>query len=359
MEFMEVMEAQFMGVSVYQVGLAFGAVLAGYVARAVVTAFFRRAKRLAEKTDNVLDDILLNSADRPAALAMLVAGVWLGLNILPLPTEPLDFPRLVNALGRGFSVILVIWFCLRFIDQVAAQWEKKGGEKQQNLNRQATPIIRKAAKVFLVLLGGAMFLQNLGYSVGSLLAGLGLGGMAIALASKDTLANLFGAMVVFLDRPFEVGDWIQMGDIEGTVEEVNLRTTRVRTFQDSQITMPNANLTTSFINNWSRMGRRRIRFTLGLVYGTSPEKLQGALASIRQLVADDPELHPEGKVVFLDELGPYSMNVLIQCFTKATAYPEHAAVKERLLFAIMAQLSQQGVQLALPTSAVVLNQGRS
>jgi MscS family membrane protein len=356
---MEVMEAQFMGVSVYQVGLAFGAVLAGYLARAAVAAFFRRARRLAEKTDNVLDDIVLNSADRPAALAMLVAGVWLGLNILPLPTEPLDFPRLVNALGRGFSVILVIWFCLRFIDQVAAQWEKKGGEKQQNLNRQATPIIRKAAKVFLVLLGGAMFLQNLGYSVGSLLAGLGLGGMAIALASKDTLANLFGAMAVFLDRPFEVGDWIEMGGVEGTVEEVNLRTTRVRTFEQSLITMPNANLTTQAIENWSRMGRRRIRFTLSLVYGTPPEKLQATIDSIRQLLTDNPDLHAEGKLVYLDELGTYSLNILVQCFTTATALPDYEAAKERLLFEVLARCKKQGVDLAFPTSTVVLNQGRS
>ena len=141
-------------------------------------------------------------------------------------------------------------------------------------------------------------LQNLGYSVASLLAGIGNGAAELALAAKDTLANLFGSMVIFVDKPFAIGDWVKVGAIEGTVEEVSLRVTRVRTFERSLITIPNQDLTTKPIENFSRMEKRRVKFEISLTYDTPIEKLEAGIVRIRELIAAEDGLHDTPQYVF-------------------------------------------------------------
>ncbi|MBN1758779.1 MAG: mechanosensitive ion channel family protein [Chitinispirillaceae bacterium] len=131
----------------------------------------------------------------------------------------------------------------------AGLWMERAKRTESKLDDQLIPIVRRSSKVFFFVIGVVLVLQNMGYSVGSLIAGLGIGAVAIAMASKDTVANLFGSLMIFLDKPFHIGDWIEMGSIEGTVEVVGLRTTRIRTFANSLITMPNSMFTTGAINN--------------------------------------------------------------------------------------------------------------
>lgn len=341
-----------LGVEVSALVLAFVAVLAGFVGRQLTRTLLDRLEKVASRTRSSIDNIVIDAVRVPAGWGSLLVGIWLATQLLPLPSQPVDLALFVDALAKGLSILLVVWAGIRLSDRICLRWAEKAQETETRLDDQAVPIIQGTMRVFLVLVGGALFLQNLGYSVGSLLAGLGLGGAAIALASKDTLANLFGAIVIFWDRPFEVGDWIEVGPSEGTVEEVGLRTTRIRTFANSMITLPNSQFTTIAVNNWSRMKKRRIKMTVGLTYDSSPEKMQEAVQGIRDIIRRTEAIHQDFYLVNFDAFGPTSLDIFIYCFTVTTNWAEFLAVKERFLLDVMKMVHGMGLSFAFPTQTV-------
>jgi len=199
-----------------------------------------------------------------------------------------------------------------------------------------------------------MILQNLGYSVTSLIAGVGLGGAALALASKDTVANLFGSLVIFIDRPFQIGDWVEIGPVEGTVEEVGLRVTLIRTFANSLITVPNAQLTTTAINNWSRMRKRRIKLTLGLTYDTTPDKMEAAVEAVREVLRQEERIDQSFFLVNFTDLGAHSVDIFVYCFTITTRWDEHLQIRQDVLLKFMRAIKDLGLQFAFPTQTIHL-----
>ncbi len=343
---------EFVGVTIEQMIYAFLAILAGFTGKWLSTYALAYVARLASKTRTSVDDIFITALAKPLGWGMVLGGIHVALRVLPLPTEPVDVDHFVMALAKGASVVLMIWFGIRLSDGVLGRWAEKATATDSKLDDQVIPILRRTIKVFLILLGLAMFLQNMGYSVGSLLAGLGIGGAAIAFASKDTLANLFGAIVIFLDRPFELGDWVEIGDQEGTVEEVGLRTTRIRTFANSLITMPNANLTTTPINNWSKMQKRRISITIGVTYDTPPDKVEQAVQAIRDLIAGYDDFRQDFWMVHFKGFGPSSQDIMVYCFTTTTVWVEFMAAQERFLLDISRRFQALGVSFAFPTQTV-------
>ena len=199
-----------------------------------------------------------------------------------------------------------------------------------------------------------LVIQNLGYSIGSLLAGLGIGGAALALASKDTVANLFGSIVIFIDRPFQIGDWIEIGSIEGTVEEVGLRTTRIRTFANSLITLPNHTLTTSAIENWSAMQKRRIKLSVGITYGAKPSQISALVEGFRRIIRENDQLRQDFFLVYFRDFGPSALEIFVYCFTKTTVWSEYLEVRQQLLLAFMEEVEAQGLSFAYPTQSIHL-----
>ena len=348
----EFLASEFMGVTVAQMIYAFLAILAGFLGRWVSTFVLAYVARLASKTRTTMDDIFISALAKPLGWAAVLVGIHVAVMVLPLPTEPVDLHHFLLALAKGLFIVLMVWFGMRLTDGIFTRWAEKATATDSKLDDQVIPILRRTLKVFLILLGIAMFLQNMGYSVGSLLAGLGIGGAAIAFASKDTLANLFGAIVIFLDRPFAVGDWVEIGDQEGTVEEVGLRTTRIRTFANSLITMPNANLTTTAINNWSKMQKRRIMMTIGVTYSTPPEKVAQAVQAIRDLIASYDDFRQDFWMVHFKGFGPSSQDILVYCFTTTTVWTEFMAAQERFLLDISRRFQALGVDFAFPTQTV-------
>ncbi|RMG99107.1 MAG: mechanosensitive ion channel family protein [Deltaproteobacteria bacterium] len=185
-----------------------------------------------------------------------------------------------------------------------------------------------------------------------MVAGLGIGGAAFALAAKDTVANLFGAIVIFVDRPFQVGDWVEIGSTEGTVEEIGLRVTQIRTFLNSVITIPNAQLTTTPINNWSRMRKRRIKMTVGVTYGATPEQILEGKAAIERLIASDERFDQSFFLVNFHEFGASSLDYFIYCFTVTTDWKEHMQIREEFLLGIMREFRKIGLEFAFPSQSV-------
>ncbi len=348
------LEQEFLGISLRDYGLTLFFVLLGFIARWVVGLFLNRARKLSENTANRYDDAIISALARPLGWAAVLTGIWAGIRMLPLPVEPFDVERFVNALIKSAYIVLAVWVLMNLTRRLTEVMLERAKKTDTVLDDQFIPIIGNSLRVFFIMIGVATILQEMGYSIASLLAGVGLGGAALALASKDTLANLFGSIVIFVDRPFTVGDWIELDGIEGTVEEVGLRVTRIRTFANSLITMPNSLLTTTAINNWSRMRKRRIKMTVGLTYDTTPDQMQQALESIRSLIREDERLHSDFFLVNFNSFGPYSLDIFIYCFTVTTVWGEFMQVQEDFMLEIMRRLKELGLDFAFPTSTVHL-----
>lgn len=334
--------------------LAFLSIVAGFVVRRVAVTVLVKIGGAARATAFSYDEILLTALRRPLEWAAVLAGIWGAAAILPLPGEMdvINVERFVHAALRSTSIALMIWFGTRLAEGLFVHWEALAEKTESRLDDQIVPIIRSSTKVFLILIGVILVLQNLGYSVTSLIAGLGIGGAALAFASKDTLSNLFGSIVIFLDRPFQIGDWIEMATAEGVVEEVGLRTTRIRTFANSQITLPNALFTTTAINNWSRMAKRRIKMNVGLTYDSTPEQMRQAVTAIEDIIKADERFHHDFYLVRFDNFGPSSLDIFIYCFTRTVSWAEFLTVKQDFLLSIMDAMAQIGVTFAFPTQSL-------
>ncbi len=349
------LQNQLLGVSLIDIILAFSVILAGFFFRKIILLLFGKIIQTAEQSRFRYDGPFLKSLSKPLGWITPMISIYLASRILQLPSEPVDLERFAAALFRASWILLGIWMSLRLYEVVCDIWGDLATRTDTVLDDQVIPILRKSGRVFLILFGMVLFVQNMGYSVGSLVASLGLGGAALALASKDTLANLFGSLVIFFDRPFQMGDWIQVEQFEGTVEDIGLRTIRIRTFADSVITVPNSFFTTSVINNWSRMEKRRIKMTIGLTYDTSAAQMQTALESLKSVILEDQKLHHDFFLVNFTGFGSSSLNILIYCFTVTTAWQEYMEAQEEFLLKIMLTIEELGLEFAFPTQTLHLN----
>ncbi len=349
---------EFFGVTVQQLLFAAVALTLGFVVGRVLE---RVIEGVAKRTpEGALSRAVVSAFVRPAGWMVRVGGIWVALKGMPLETvTATDLDMLVDHLTQGASVAVATWLGVRVVGGVADVLSERAGKTEGTFDDQLVPVFRKSAIAFLVITGVVMIVQNLGYSVASLLAGFGLGGAALAFASKDTVANFFGSIVIFVDRPFQIGDWIEVGDVEGTVETVGIRVTRIRTFSNAQLTVPNATFTTNPINNWSRMKKRRIKMTVGLTYDTSPDKMRQAVEAIRRIIKDDDRLHQDFFLVNFFDFGPSSLDIFCYFFTRTTNWAEHMQVREEFMLRVMEAMRGLGLAFAFPTTTVHLAGGEA
>lgn len=350
-QFFDILKHTVLGITVGQILLSLLFLLAGFVARSVLLAIFRWLRRKAETTRTKVDEILVESLSAPAGAICIVVGMWAAISILPVPEEPVDVARFVEAFFRSTTIVIAIWFALRTNERATRRAHEKAEASDSPL-ADFVPLLRKTIRVFLIVIGGLLIVQELGYSVGSLIAGLGIGGLAVGLAARDTLANFFGSIVIFVDRPFTRGDWIVVGEQEGVVEEIGIRVTRIRTFANSLITIPNAQLTTTAITNWSRMVKRRINVTIGVTYGTRADKVEAAIQRIEQIIREDDRLHHDFFFVKFVDFAAYSLNIQVYCFTKTTTWVPYLTVRQELLLKIMRAFQEMGIEFAFPTQTI-------
>jgi MscS family membrane protein len=197
-------------------------------------------------------------------------------------------------------------------------------------------------------------LQNLHVNVTGLIAGVSIAGAGFAFASQDTLANIFGAVVILLDKPFRVGDWIVAGSEEGVVEEIGFWSTRIRTFAKTQITIPNRQLAGTAINNWSRMPIRRVKMNVGVSYEANAEQMERIVQRIRDVLRSDERIHQDFFLVNFHEFGESSLDIFLYYFTVTTDWAEYMQVRQDMNVAIMREIEEAGLEIAYPTRTVYL-----
>ena len=202
-------------------------------------------------------------------------------------------------------------------------------------------------------MGGTItILSDWGYNIGALLTGLGLGGLAFALAAKDTLANLFGSIMIMIDRPFRMGDWILTPTVEGTVEDIGFRSTKIRTFAQALVSVPNSIVSNEPITNWTRMGKRRITFRLGVKYDTTPEQMRKLVKEIKEMLHLYDEIHPQTIYVYFENFGDSALEIFLYFFTKTTNWMKYLEIKEEVNLRIMKILDEVGVEVAFPSTSL-------
>ncbi len=325
----------------------------GFILRQILNGFLRgKLLALAARTSTKADDLATEALVSPLGLLLPVIGGYLALRIL-LGVHPDWVPRTDQAF-RIATILVVVWTAFKLVDALAVLMGEMADRTDSQLDDQVVPLLRKSFKVFLGVLAFILIAQNLGYSVSGLLAGLGIGGLAVAMAAKDTLANFFGSLMILIDQPFHRGDWVTFPGGDGVVEEIGLRSTRVRTFAKTVVSVPNQALANATVENHSLMPKRRIKFTLGVTYDASVEQIEQLVARIEDYLRGNPDIDQEFMLVKFTEFGPSSLDLFVYCFTASTDWTKHLSVKQEVNLTIMKMIEEMGMSIAFPTQTVHL-----
>lgn len=344
------MHVVWLGLQIWQYIAIFFWLLLGIMLRKIFEFFFENyAKKLVGKTKTQWDDMLVQESEKPISFLFMIGFFWATYTNLMLSVTTnyylstlLDVAFLGSFVWLFYNLINVL---THYLDDLTAKTESK-------LDDQLVPLIRKTLKVFVVVIGLIFIMQNNGINVTSLLAGLGLGGLAIALAAKDTLANFFGSITIFTDQPFQVGDLIKTSNAEGVVEEVGFRSTRLRTLYDSGVSVPNSVLANTEIDNLGLRRRRRLNTTLNLTYDTSPQQMEAFVEGIKAVINANEQINQTNYEVHFNGYGAHSLDVLVYLFFEVREWSKQLQLQHNFLLEVMRLAKEVGVEFAFPTQTL-------
>jgi MscS family membrane protein len=321
--------------------------------RMVVALLQGPVLRLLKRTFTSVDSELVHKSLKPAGALAMVVVWWIGIGWLGLPVTVL---RWYGGLVEVVVILTAALTLYRMVDVFSDIFAKRAEATENRFDDLLVPLIRKSLKILIAAISLALVAETFDRDFTGLLAGLGLGGLAFALAAKDTAGNLFGSVTVLLDRPFQVGDWVKVGDVEGTVEELGFRSTRIRTFYNSKITLPNANLTNASVDNLGDRAYRRWSTRLGIAYATPPETIDAFCEGIRELIRTHPYTRKDYFHVYFNEFGADSLQILLYVFFVTPDWATELRERHRLAVDIMRLAAEMGVEFAFPTQTLFLRQ---
>ncbi len=326
------------------------------IQRLTLTAFRSLAQGIASQTKNKIDDVLLTAAERPVGMLVLVIGILATIHLLNPPADIFPLVELANNLGRVASILIGAWFLWRLIEGLCAYFTAKATETTSSMDDQLVPFVGKTLKIFLVLTAVLMVAQNMGYSISGLLASLGIGGIAIAMAAKDTIANVFGSIMILVDRPFTAGDWIKAAEFEGVVEEIGFRSTKIRTFEKTLVNVPNSSLANMVIDNIDARHVRRIKMRIGLTYDTSANQMDAAIKGIESILKKHPGVDQDYMLVKFDEFADSSLSIFLYYFSASKVWEEYLQVRQEVNMQVMELLEGMELEFAFPTRTLHIEQ---
>ncbi|MCB5161019.1 mechanosensitive ion channel family protein [Marinomonas algarum] len=318
----------------------------------MATRALSRINRQLEKTKTPWDNVLVNAAQKPIGTFIWLAGLSVAAEISGKELDP-DLSSLIKSVREVGVIFILTWFILRCISE-SEKTLTTSSRFPNKIDYTTASAISKLLRASVIITSVLVALQTLGYSISGVLAFGGIGGIAVGFAAKDLLANFFGGLMVYLDRPFAIGDWIRSPDqdIEGVVEHIGWRQTRIRTFQKRPLYVPNSTFSVISVENPSRMSHRRINETIGVRYDDF-RLLPTILADIKKMVADHEDLDTyETYMVNFNQFGPSSLDFFIYVYTKTTDWRTYHNVKQDVLFKAMQIIESHGAEVAFPTHTV-------
>lgn len=304
------------------------------------------------------DHIFVESLRQPLTLLIWVVGITFAADILGKRTDVLVFDAAEPLRSLGVIVALA-WFLFRFIRNMERDILNSAAAEGRSVDTTTVDAVGKLLRVSVAITAALMALQTLGFNISGILAFGGIGGIAVGFAAKDLLANFFGGLMIYLDRPFAVGDWVRSPDrnIEGTVEEIGWRLTVIRTFDKRPLYVPNSTFSSIAVENPSRMSHRRIYETIGIRYDDAG-KMAAIVADVRGMLVTHPELDAtQTLIVNFNAFAPSSLDFFIYTFTKTTNWVRYHEVKQDVLLKVVDVIERHGAQIALPTSTLHIPDG--
>ena len=341
---------EYLGIEVEQyIGFGLLAVIATFVHFALLRVIAILVRRRYSGEDLAFWEVERRRLNR--GILLLTIGITLLVGFPMLDFDP-EVENVVNQVTSLIAALGVLLIAYRAIDIFMDVLARRASETETKLDDSLVPLLRTSLRLFVTFVGMLFVLQNLDINVSSLIAGLGLGGLAIALAAQDTVRNLLGGVTIFADKPFEVGDWVVVDGVEGTVEAVGFRSTRVRTFYNSLVSVPNGNLMDSGIDNMGQRRWRRYKTTLGVGYHTTTDQMQAFVEGIRAIIQSNPGMRQDYYIVEFHGFGATSLDVLIYCFIDAEDWNEELRTRHVLNLDIMRLAESLQVDFAFPTQTL-------
>jgi MscS family membrane protein len=326
--------------------LVFSGLFLGFLMHSVIGARIRKA---IQNRGHKMDAALYARVRIPTILLSTGLMLLWGVSDLQLTIKPSLF---LYYCAKGMISLSVVMLSLRLIDVFGRILEEKAAETEGRMDDQLVPVAIRVAKLFAALVGLIFVLQNIGVNVSALIASLGVGGIAIALAAKDTLANVFGSITIFTDRPFQVGDVVSIDGVVGSVEDVGLRSTRIRTPSNSLLSIPNATVANSKIDNLGARDFRRTKVILGLTYGTSTKDINAFVEGVRAILEATEEVKKDNYEVHFVEFGPSSLDIITSFYLKVEGWHHEMVVRSKINMEIIRLSEKLGVDFAFPSQSI-------
>lgn len=338
----EIIEPWIMSIILFSAGV--------FLNRFVRDKIFYLLEQVTQRSRFSVDTELVLAFKEPTSFLVLVNFFYAACYSMPL-----DFAHYDDTIYNIYRSFLIMGICsgvFNLSDEDGALFKKIIGALNLKLDGTVLHLISNVVKIIVVAIAVTMVAYEWDYNINGVIAGMGIGGVAIALAAQETLSNFIGGIMLVVDNPFSKGDWIQTADVEGIVESSSFRSTRVRTFTQGLVTIPNASLSKGVITNWSRMSKRRVRFVLGVTYSTTMQEMKICLERIKNILIQHEDIDQDNIIVTFDNYGASSLDILISYYVYKTESPEYFAIKSTMNFAIMSILEEEKVSVAFPSQSV-------
>ena len=309
----------------------------------------------AGKTRTYWDDALLEAAGKPVSLLIWVLALTFAVDVAKSESEAVIFTA-VDPIRDVGAITAITWFLVSLVTRVETHMLNVRLQASKPFDRTTADAVAKLLRISIIVIAFLVILQTLGYSVAGVLAFGGVGGIVVGFAARDLLANFFGGLMIYLDRPFDVGDWIRSPDkeIEGTVENIGWRLTRIRTFDKRPLYVPNSVFATIAVENPERMTNRRIYETIGIRYDDAG-KMAAITRDVKQMLRDHPEIDTnQTMIVNFVAFAPSSLDFFVYTFTKTTEWIRFHEIKEDVMLKILEIIEQHGAESAFPTSTIYI-----
>lgn len=326
-----------LGVAVFLILFVFKNKISNALINVFGRVFFRNNK---EKVT-----LLVNSLQKPLAYLIGTIGLYIAFAI------NYNKPG-VTKVFKILIILIICWGIINYLSDNLFLSLRFGENADDTMNTTALKFLANILKIVVIAFGVVMVISELGYNVNGLLTGLGVGGLAVSLAAQDAVGNLISGFIIIFDKPFKVGDLIESATVKGFVEEVTMRSTKIRTLDDSVITVPNSTLTKEAVTNISMMDKRRIKMTFGLVYSTTNETIEKVRNEIQKYIVDNKDILPEPCRIHFREFGDSALNFEVVCYTETSDMDEYLKIENELNLAIKKIVENNDTDFAFPTQTV-------
>lgn len=317
------------------------------IGRVLFWCFKKLGRRITKLSNSKLDDIILDMVEEPAVVAMVSGGIYFAIVRLDLS------PRLTQVMDLGLRALFtfcVTWFFAKTVSKIIEVYIVPLVEKSESdLDDQLLPVLRKGLVLGIWSLGIIIALNNAGFDVAALIAGMGIGGLALAMAAKDTVSNFFGGITIFVDRPFKLNDRIKIGGYDGSIVEIGIRSTRLKTLEGRIVTIPNSKFSDSMVENVSLEPSRKILMKLGLTYDTPEEKMKLAMDLLRTIVSENGSTE-ENIIIGFDSFGDFSLGITLIYYIRSGE--NIMDTQTQINLRILNEFNQNNLSFAFPTQTI-------